>query len=123
MATATVAMLACMQLKHFLADYVLQPAWILRGKGDLRMVGGYVHAAAHALGSAPALMIAGAGPARIVILVLAEFVAHYLIDFVKALASRRSCSDSSRRSFWVMHGADQLMHQLTYAALILAVLA
>jgi hypothetical protein len=112
-----------MQLKHFVADYVLQPAWILRGKGNFRMIGGYVHAGGHALGTVPALMFAGAGMTRVAILVLAEFVAHYLIDHGKALLSRHSRADATTRIYWAMHGADQLMHQLTYAALILAALA
>lgn len=122
MAVTTVAMLACMQLKHFVVDYVLQPAWILRGKGDFRMIGGYVHAGGHALGTVPALMLAGGGAQRIAILVLAEFVAHYLIDYAKALVSRHCRADATTRAYWAMHGADQLMHQLTYAALILAAL-
>ncbi|WP_151613073.1 DUF3307 domain-containing protein [Sinorhizobium alkalisoli] len=123
MAITTVAMLACLQLKHFLADYVLQPLWILRGKGDFRRIGGYVHAGGHAVGTVPALMFAGTGPTRIALLVLAEFVLHYLIDYGKALLSRRCRADATTRAYWAMHGADQLMHQLTYAALILAALA
>jgi len=122
MAVTTVAMLACIQLKHFVVDYVLQPAWILRGKGDFRMVGGYVHAGGHALGTVPALMLAGGGGQRIAILVLAEFVVHYLIDYAKALVSRHCRADATTRAYWAMHGADQLMHQLTYALLILAAL-
>ncbi|WP_034856210.1 DUF3307 domain-containing protein [Sinorhizobium sojae] len=123
MAITTVAMLACLQLKHFFADYVLQPAWILRGKGDFRMIGGYIHAGGHALGTVPALMLANIGSTRIAILVLAEFVLHYLIDHGKALLSRHCRADATTRAYWAMHGADQLMHQLTYAALILAALA
>ncbi|PDT50389.1 DUF3307 domain-containing protein [Sinorhizobium fredii] len=123
MAIVTVAMLACMQLKHFLADYALQPAWIIYSKGDFRMIGGYVHAALHAFGTIPALMIAGTGLVRVIILVFAEFVVHYLIDYTKAVLSQRSRADATTRAFWAMHGADQLMHQLTYAALILAAFA
>lgn len=123
MAMTTVAMLACMQVKHFVADYVLQPAWILRGKGDFRMIGGYVHAGVHALGTIPALTMAGVGLERGAILVLAEFVVHYLIDHVKAALSHHSRADATTRAFWAMHGADQLMHQLTYAVLIFAALA
>lgn len=123
MAITTVAMLACLQFKHFVVDYVLQPAWILRGKGNFRMIGGYVHAGGHALGTAPALMLAEADLMRVAILVLAEFIAHYLIDYGKALLTRHDRADATTRAYWAMHGADQLMHQLTYAALILAALA
>ncbi|MEY9536615.1 hypothetical protein AB7M37_006233 [Sinorhizobium fredii] len=122
MAMTMVAMLACMQLKHFVADYLLQPGWILRGKCDFRMVGGYVHAGTHAFGTVPALLLSGVGFSRVAILVMAEFAAHYLIDYGKALLSRHCHADATTRAYWAMHGADQFMHQLTYAALILAVL-
>ena len=36
MMTVTLAMLLCFQVKHFVADYLLQPGWVLRGKGDMR---------------------------------------------------------------------------------------
>ena len=52
--TVTVAMLVCLQVKHFIADYLMQPKWILMGKRSLRSGGGYVHAAVHAVGSIPA---------------------------------------------------------------------
>ncbi|MCA1443901.1 DUF3307 domain-containing protein [Ensifer sp. IC4062] len=124
MAITTVAMLGCMQLKHFIADYVLQPAWVLRGKGNFRMIGGHVHAGGHALGTVPALMLAGVGMTRVAILVLAEFLAHYLIDYGKVLlSSQHSRADATTRIYWAMHGADQLLHQLTYAALLFAALA
>ncbi|WP_132080345.1 DUF3307 domain-containing protein [Sinorhizobium americanum] len=122
MALITAMMIACLQLKHFVADYVLQPPWVLRGKGDLRMIGGYVHAGTHALGTVPALLLVGVDLGRIVVLVLAEFIVHYLIDYAKAFLSLRSSADASTRVYWAMHGADQLMHQLTYAGLILATL-
>ncbi|MQW57515.1 DUF3307 domain-containing protein [Sinorhizobium meliloti] len=122
MAITTVAMLACLQLKHYVVDYVLQPPWILRGKGNFRMIGGYVHAGGHALGTAPGLMLAGVGLMRVTLLVLAEFLAHYLIDYGKALLSQHSRADATTRAYWAVHGADQLLHQLTYAALIFAAL-
>jgi hypothetical protein len=108
------------QVKHFVADYLLQPGWLLRGKGDMRRAGGYVHAAIHAAGSLPALMIAGLGAAQLAALAIAEFAVHYAIDFSKASLSSRSLAGPETQSYWTLHGADQLMHQMTYAALILA---
>ncbi|MDX0316633.1 DUF3307 domain-containing protein [Sinorhizobium meliloti] len=122
MAITTVAMLACLQLNHYVVDYVLQPPWILRGKGNFRMIGGYVHAGGHAHGTAPGLMLAGVGLMRVTLLVLAEFLAHYLINYGKALLSQHSRADATTRAYWAVHGADQLLHQLTYAALIFAAL-
>ena len=64
MVTVTVAMLLIFQVKHFVADYLLQPGWMLHGKGDLRKPGGYAHAGMHALGSLPAFFVAGLSIAR-----------------------------------------------------------
>jgi hypothetical protein len=122
MMTLTLAMLLCFQLKHFVADYLLQPGWMLRGKGDLRCAGGYAHAGLHAFGSLPAYLIAGVGPGGIVLLLVAEFAAHYFTDYAKAGLSGRSLSGPDTRAFWALHGADQFVHQLTYVGLIFAAL-
>jgi len=123
MVTVTVAMLLILQVKHFVADYLLQPGWVLRGKGDLRQAGGYAHAGAHALGSLPAFFVAGLGSAEIAAFAAAEFVIHYAIDYTKAQLARNSKSGPSTHAYWAMHGADQLMHQFTYAGLIYAALS
>jgi hypothetical protein len=54
---------------------------------------------------------------------LAEFIIHFAIDHSKAWLSRDSKSGPNTRAFWAMHGADQLMHQLTYAGLTYAALS
>ena len=116
-----VAVLTCFQVKHFAADYLLQPAWMLRGKDDLYDPGGYAHAGLHAIGSLPALAIAGLGFTSILALTALEFITHYGIDFGKARLSARHHFSPASQSYWAMHGADQLLHHLTYAALIFAV--
>ena len=116
--TLTTVMLVWFQAKHFIADYLLQPHWVLTGKGDMRKSGGYVHAGVHALGSIPAYLIAGLGATGIGSLMLAEFVIHYVIDYSKAGMSSRSHAGPDKAVYWAMHGADQFAHQLTYAALI-----
>jgi len=121
-ATLIVSLLVWLQFKHFVADYLLQPPWILRGKGDFRKPGGYVHAGLHACGSLPALYFAGLDATLIVSLAVAEFVIHYLIDHTKAVHARRHPHAPSTRAFWAMHGADQLMHHLTYSGMLLVAL-
>lgn len=116
--TLATIMLVWFQVKHFVADYLMQPKWVLGGKGSMRRAGGYVHAGVHAVGSVPAYLIAGLGATEIAVLVLAEFVIHYAIDFCKIGLSRRSHAGPDKASYWAMHGADQLAHQLTYAGLI-----
>lgn len=120
--TVMIAMLVWFEAKHFVADYLLQPKWVLTGKGSMRCAGGYVHAGVHALGSIPAYLIAGLGASEIGALVIAEFMVHYAIDFAKCGVSARSHSGPNAASYWALHGADQLLHQLTYAGLIYAAL-
>jgi Protein of unknown function (DUF3307) len=121
MMTVAVEVLIWLQIKHFVADYLLQPDWVLAAKGDMRRMGGYVHAGIHAIGSLPAYLIAGVGLGGIAALVVVEFVVHYVIDFIKSDLSSRSRSGPNTAAYWALHGADQLAHQLTYVGLVVAV--
>lgn len=111
-----------LEVKHYIADYFLQPAWMLVGKGDWRHPGGYAHAGLHAALSGVVLLIAATPLPIVAALVLAEWVIHYALDYSKILYSRGVRADSDPRRFWALHGIDQLTHQLTYAAMIYAVL-
>lgn len=115
-------LLVGLEVKHYLADYFLQPGWMLGGKGDFRHPGGYAHAAVHGGLSAIVLVAAGTPPATLALLVAAEYVVHYALDYSKIHYSRGVHVDTNPRRFWVLHGVDQLTHQLTYAAMIYVVL-
>lgn len=118
-ATLFVGLLIWFQLKHFVADYLLQPGWIINGKGDFRKPGGYVHAGLHVVGSLPALYFVGLDATAVALLASAEFAVHYLIDHAKAVHARHHPHPANTRAFWALHGADQLMHHLTYSCLLL----
>jgi len=107
-----------LELKHYIADYFLQPGWMLGGKGDFRKTGGYAHAGVHAALTALVLLLAGTPLPW-----LAGIVVHYLLDYSKIHYSRGVHVDTQPRRFWSLHGLDQITHQLTYAAIIYAVLA
>jgi hypothetical protein len=111
-----------LEVKHYVADYFLQPAWMLVGKGDFRHPGGYAHAAVHAGLSALVLFAAGTPLPVLAALVVAEWVIHYALDYSKIQYSKGVHVDSNPRRFWALHGVDQLTHQLTYAAMIYVVL-
>jgi hypothetical protein len=113
-----VVLLIGLEVKHYVADYLLQPAWVLVGKGDLRHPGGYAHAGLHAALSGLVLMVAGAPLPILAALVAAEAVVHYALDYAKIFYSRGVNADTNARRFWALHGIDQLMHQLTYAVMI-----
>jgi hypothetical protein len=88
------------------------------GKDSFAKPGGYAHVAIHALGSLLVLVPAGVSAAMIAGLIVAEAVAHYIIDYMKARWSLARPSDPARKSYWAAHGADQFMHQLTYALML-----
>jgi hypothetical protein len=104
------------QIKHFICDFVLQTQSQIRNKGTYGHLAGFAHAGTHALGSLPALLILGAQPEMIAILLFAEFVIHYHVDWYKARIDRgRSEQDNL---YWIVFGIDQLVHQLTYIGMI-----
>lgn len=115
-------LLISFQFKHFAADYLLQPAWMIKGKGDPMHAGGYLHAAIHGLASAAIMLLYGLPGLPLLLLALGECVVHYVIDFAKSRWSEARNPDLKSRLFWAAHGADQLLHQLTYAAMIFLIL-
>jgi hypothetical protein len=112
-----------LEIKHFIADYLLQPGWILAGKGDFRKPGGYAHAGVHAALTALLLVIFGTPLALAAAVFAVEFVIHYALDYSKIMYSRGVHVDRQPARFWALHGIDQLAHQLTYAGIIYWVLA
>jgi hypothetical protein len=106
------------QLKHFIADYLLQTGWMIGGKGRLTAPGGYAHAGIHVVGSAIVLLVARIPLPAIAMLVVAEFVVHYALDYAKVSYGHGIDPDQDPQRFWAMHGVDQLLHQLTYVVMI-----
>lgn len=111
-----------LQVKHLLADFVLQSGWIVRTKGIYGHPGGIVHAGLHAVLSIAALVITPIGWAWIAAICVAEFVVHYHIDWLKDRLLKRSGAKPTQWYFWVLTGADQFAHHLTYIAMLYTVL-
>lgn len=111
-----------LELKHYVADYFLQPGWMLAGKGNVFQAGGYAHAGIHAGLSLFVLLAVGTSIGLALALAAAEFVLHYALDYAKIHYSGGAQADSRPRRFWVLHGIDQIAHQLTYVAMIYIVL-
>jgi hypothetical protein len=111
-----------LELKHYVADYFLQPSWIIAGKGDFRQPGGYAHAGIHAALTALVLLVAGAALPLIALIAVGEFGVHYLLDYGKIRYSAGVHITNKPSQFWALHGVDQMLHQLTYAAIIYVVI-
>lgn len=115
-----ILLLALFGIKHFICDFVLQNNDMVKDKGTYLGVGGVKHAFHHAVGTFLVLMIVlpwdlGAHLAAIVFGCLDGFI-HYHIDYVKTKLSRGTTPADQK--FWILLGADQGLHYLTYVGLI-----
>lgn len=114
------------QVKHFLFDWLYQPPYMWKNKGTFGHWGGIVHSSLHGVSTAIILALFGAVTLRsdaamimILPIALAEFVAHYMIDWAKMNINRKTgWTATTHHAFWVLTGFDQLLHQLTYVAII-----
>jgi hypothetical protein len=106
------------QLKHYLCDFVLQTETQAREKGFYGNLAGITHAGTHVIGSIPALLILGCDIETIAVLLIGEFLVHYHTDWLKARTDRMRAAAGQDHVFWMLFGLDQLIHQLTYVAMI-----
>lgn len=117
-----IGLLTGLEIKHYIGDYLLQPGWMIAGKGDLTRPGGYVHAGIHAGLTLAVLLVFGTPLGLALAIFAAEFVVHYALDYAKMHYSRGVNAGAEPKRYWAMHGLDQLGHQLTYAAILFAVM-
>ena len=61
-------------------------------------------------------------PQAIGILLAAEFVIHYHMDWLKVRTDMRFGLTDQMHVYWIVFGIDQVVHQLTYIGMIYAVL-
>ncbi|MEY8842452.1 DUF3307 domain-containing protein [Cribrihabitans sp. XS_ASV171] len=117
----TVLLLICLlQIKHMFADYFLQTPKMLSGRGQYWHLGRAQHAGVHAIGSAIVLLAFGTPVALLLVLVLAEWVVHFNIDYWKASYSAKKELKPDQAAFWRAAGFDQCLHHLTYIAMVWA---
>ena len=108
-----IVMLIAFQVKHFLADFVLQNKYMLRKTARTDWVGPLLtHSLVHSIGTF--LVLVYFIGAYAIYFALVDFAVHTGIDAWKA---RMTEQNVFRKSFWVALGLDQLAHQLTYIAM------
>ncbi len=115
--------LLAFQIKHFLGDFVLQTAWQVRTKGIYGHVGGLVHSGIHILGTIPILIYLDVSAGAAAIILIGEFAVHYHMDWLKANIDRVYQWGTQSQRYWILFGVDQLVHQLTYLAIVYVTLA
>lgn len=113
-AVGVFASLCLFQVKHFLADFVLQGPYILENRKHYGHPGGLLHVAIHLAGSLIALLIVGTGTTTLAVLLLVEGVIHYHMDWAKDNFVAHRGLTSRDAAFWYVTGFDQAVHHLTY---------
>jgi hypothetical protein len=119
-ASVLLAALVVFQLKHMLCDFVLQPLGMVQKKGIYLHPAGLLHAGLHAAGSWPAVLLLTRAPAAVALILAGEFLVHYHTDWAKARIDAQWRLTPQDRSYWLVFGLDQLVHQLTYALMLAA---
>lgn len=110
--------LAVLQFKHLLADFVLQTPAMVEAKGHYGRSGGLLHAAIHVVGSTPVLVWFSSDGLAISLILVAEFLIHYHVDWCKEKLNQRLGMSPTRGWFWFATGVDQMLHQLTYLGML-----
>jgi len=116
------AALAVLQIKHFVCDFVIQTSYQFRNKGIYGHPGGLIHAGLHAATSIAVFLVLTPPLAVGVGIVVAEFILHYHIDWLKEQIVKREQWVFPQAEFWWVFGFDQFLHQFTYLGIV-AVLA
>ncbi len=113
--------LAYLLVKHAIADFFLQTKYQWSNKGRYGHPGGILHAIIHIAFSAPILLMLPPPDAMYGATVLAaEFLVHYHCDWLKEQVVRRNSWTFTDDAFWRAMGVDQLVHGLTYLAMVRA---
>ena len=111
-----IILLALFGIKHFICDFWLQFPYMLSEKGIYGAEGGRHHALMHTAGTFLVLAVTIPSIEVAVFLGFLDGFIHYHIDWVKTnLARGYTPADSE---FWILLGADQGLHYLTYVGII-----
>ena len=117
-----ILLLTLLVIKHFIWDFGYQPPYMWQNKGTLWHMGGIVHSGIHAITTFVILSFFMVYPLGALILAVGEFIIHYFTDYTKMNINRKmGWGATTHNEFWILTGLDQLIHYLTYIA-ILAVL-
>ncbi len=121
-AFVAIAGLTLLLIKHFICDFVLQTARHVQFKGIYGHPAGIEHSAIHAVGTLPCLWFAGGAWTAIAVIAAVEFAVHYHLDWLKDRVVKGNQWGFTHHGFWIALGADQLAHQMTYVAMIVALI-
>lgn len=99
--------------KHFIIDFIWQPAYEYLNKGKYGHFGGIQHSFKQAFATF-LILTSFTDSTTAIILSIVEFMLHYHIDWAKVNLSGRYNLDAKTTKFWWLLGLDQYLHYLSY---------
>jgi hypothetical protein len=111
--------IAILQLKHLVCDFFLQTSNQIQNKGKYGHPGGLIHSGIHILGTLPVFLVYPVSLTTGAIIIAAEFLAHYHIDWLKNVIGDHYGWTTRDTAYWWAFGTDQFLHQLTYIVMVL----
>ena len=106
------------QVKHVIADYMLQSRFILDNRHRYGHPGGLLHVGFHVVGTVIILIGLGTAWSVIALIALLEALFHYHLDWAKDNFTRSRGLGTEDALFWWAMGIDQFLHQLSYIVMI-----
>jgi hypothetical protein len=118
----SVAFIAALIVKHFVADFVLQTKFQYSNKGKFLHPGGLLHGLI-TIAATAVVLLAFRIPISLWPLILGvEFVAHYMMDFIKVRINQKmGWSPTTHQQYFILLGFDQMVHYLTYVWILMVV--
>lgn len=107
-------LLIIFQVKHFIADFVLQNVWMLqKSRPNWDFVPPLaIHCGIHSLSTLAIVLYLNASLWWLAVL---DFVVHFTMDRLKAGPRYLGrFSDVRSKAYWVCFGLDQMVHHLTH---------
>ena len=115
--TAVLAVVLAFQIKHLIADFYLQNAYIIENRRYYGHPAGLLHVGIHLAGSLIVLLIFATPLWLIGSLLLAEGLFHYHLDWAKDNYGANRGLTPRDAGFWHALGLDQALHQASYLAM------
>tara|TARA_B100001057_G_scaffold479914_1_gene552145 strand:+ start:3655 stop:4014 length:360 start_codon:yes stop_codon:yes gene_type:complete len=112
------ALITLLLIKHIIADYFMQYSWMIRDKGTYGAWGGIAHSGWHAILTLLVLSIFNLPLVWIILMSIFDGVVHYHVDYVKSNIWKTKGYTPANQMYWITHGVDQLLHLLTYVAIV-----
>jgi hypothetical protein len=118
-------LIVLLNIKHFIVDFLLQNKWQWSNKHIFGHPGGMFHAFLHGITTVGILLAMNLSIPLDIICIIgwSEYIIHYLIDWGKMnLNIKTGWKPDTSEKFWWLLGFDQLLHNLTYCAIIYSLL-